>query len=99
MMRTEDTRRQFRLTRAVTLGLALAVVRMAVFAAMAECAPSLRDRSRVSSARPLTVSPDTFTVVDANLSTVAASVDYLSAITQVRASGNTQLIVPAVEAA
>jgi hypothetical protein len=71
----------------------------AIFAAMAECAPSLQERSRWSPARPVAMHADTFAVVSPALSPAAKAVDYLQAVTLVRESGNTQVILSAVEAA
>jgi len=70
-----------------------------VMGALAECAPANREPSRRSAARPLTMRGDKFAVVTETLAPVAASVDYLEAVARVRASGDTQRIVSAVEAA
>jgi hypothetical protein len=70
-----------------------------VMGALAECAPANREPSRRSTGRPLTMRGDKFAVVTETLAPVAASVDYLEAVARVRASGDTQRIVSAVEAA
>jgi len=65
--------------------------------ASAECAPSVRDRTRFSGARPVSMGIDTFAVVDSSLAAIVRATDFLDALGQVRASGDTQLVVPAVE--
>lgn len=69
-----------------------------VFQASADCAPSVRDRARFAAVSPLSMGIDAFAVVDSSLAPVVTSTDYLDAIAQVRASGDAQLVVPAVEA-
>jgi uncharacterized protein DUF6603 len=71
----------------------------AVMGALAECAPSTRDGSRQSPARPLVIRPDKLAVVTETLAPVAISVDYLEAISRVRSSGDSQRIVSPGEAA
>ena len=66
--------------------------------ASAECAPSVRDRARFSTLSPVRMGIDAFAVIDATLTPVVSSTDYLDAIGRAHTGGDTQLVIPAVEA-